>query len=93
MAGGTQACRVERDRGEGARCGDVTFWSRGNPVRSGNSYNGLSLSREDVRVFQAGRTQLLAVSGSTICTTSVMVVTGMPLNSACLWIVASSLAR
>jgi hypothetical protein len=37
--------------------------------------------------------QLFAVSGSMICGTSVMLDTGMPLSSACLWIVASSLAR
>jgi hypothetical protein len=37
--------------------------------------------------------QLFAVSGSMICGTSVMLDTGIPLSSACLWIVASSLAR
>ena len=37
--------------------------------------------------------QLLAVSGSMICGTSVIRVTGMPLSSACLWMAASSFAK
>jgi hypothetical protein len=52
----------------------------------------LAFSRSRKRIGVLTR-QLFAVKGSIIWDTSVMLATGIPLSSACFWIVASSFAR